>query len=743
MVDGNRSLSSSFESIADECVALNKTLERLLGKVMKVLKEYARLERGKALEKLTVLDVCDSSGRLHPDLSSHIARFYPLKSTRQSQKSNIKRIVTLVLESLLVRSDKESLAIREEDIPEYMRPLWYRLPRKGWRKLPRNLTPPQRAALPLTRNGEVLLKVFLAVNDKCRPTSLQGLLVDCHEDLYQEVITTVLHRDRELVVGCLGVFRKAFNLKLKGPRPSVKVDQLPPRMRAQLDQYLKWAPIGLGAVPEFAGAIAHFRSQLKLGQKQGRSLDPHKKVTIRGYKNNFLLGLAYMDLEDGMGVEDLMKIVPTVRVVNGREVPDIHNPKIDQYRMPKAEAVTRFKTIGFDTCAFSNFLSALEAIAVFNGYFELIEPFKKAYRSRIDRKTRRTRRAKKRSVMTRLWLHENILLLTRRFKRIIRSGSFKTSQDDLDLCFFLVQLVVLRYMGFRQQCLRNCRRGVHIKIVPGTSVAFKWAADEIKNEVDIDTTISMEEHGFIPELVLMLNVLSKYYTRVLPVLPELYKQHYGADFKVRYDEQVGEEFFCRVGADGVVSRFGADSEDVSSEQACFTSYFQRASYRFMDFSSLQTKDVSFHPHFLRGVCCDWMRYDLKMSWSQIAQVLGDTEETVRREYFQELSTKSATGPFASVSKAREEEHRRAIEVIESKAVSKQKDKTLAVLDSQVLFMTDQYQYFKDLSEKRAELLKSAESENSLKDQRIAALAAEVGLLRSLLPVHTGQQVTTV
>jgi predicted transcriptional regulator len=160
----------------------------------------------------------------------------------------------------------------------------------------------------------------------------------------------------------------------------------------------------------------------------------------------------------------------------------------------------------------------------------------------------------------------------------------------------------------------------------------------------------------------------------------------------------------------------------------------------MDFSDVRSTKLHFHPHFLRGVCCDWMKYDLKMDWEEIAQVLGDTEWTVRKDYIDEWQVKSATEAFARISKEREEFQLRAIEVAKAEAASKQKDQILVALERQIQVHADQCDYFKGQHKSVEDKLVIAESENHLKDRQIAALTAEVTLLRSLVPAQTVQHI---
>lgn len=728
MAASGLTLSSSFTEVAAKCVADDPKLEAPRDKVQKILALYAEAERGCEADDLKVLDVIDNRGELQPDLKGFIRGMYPNVGTRKSQASVVLRVARAVMSRVLGRDVDERLVITEEDLPEYMRPAWKLLPRAGWHSLGRNFSPEKRLSLPLSIVAEWCLKVMLAAHQKCNPTSIEDLFVKHRLEVNDAFQAIVPHRFKDTVGSRLSQIRQGLGIRLREKR-SPELDEVPPTLQRQIRRFLELAKVGLGAIPELRDAAIRYGKGLN-GTKRGRSLDPLKKNTIKSYVLGILFGLGYIDLPEDIGIEDLMRIVPTVRIINGREMSDTHNPYVDQYRSVQADVVTEFKGKGFDKKVFKNFIDGLNAVAVFNGYFELVEPFNRAYKLRYDIKKKQERKKKKRRVMTRSWLNENIVDLSIRFKRIIRKGSFKEDHKDIELCLFLVQLIVLRYLGYRQQCLRNCRIGIHITVVHNKSVTFRWGAGEIKNEVDIDTTISMEQHGHIPELVLLINVLSKYSKYVLPYLPELYKRLYGAEYLSRYEEQMGDSFFGYVEQGGAVCRFRSDEED-DDDNKIFYAKFQQAAYGLMDFMSLKDNSVSFHPHFLRGVCCDWMHYDLEMSWADIAQVLGDTEWTVRKEYFDESDLKSATKPFETVSTRRAEKQLLELEA----SANKNSEKTISVMTDHIKLLGEKAEFYQEKSARVEEELRASREDSESKDRTIAELLAEVARLRSLDPAQ--------
>jgi hypothetical protein len=80
--------------------------------------------------------------------------------------------------------------------------------------------------------------------------------------------------------------------------------------------------------------------------------------------------------------------------------------------------------------------------------------------------------------------------LGQEFDRIVKAGSFKRevadralyeALADFNFCGYYVALLVLRFLGHRQQCLRDCKIGENITFNRDGSITLFWPKDKIKN----------------------------------------------------------------------------------------------------------------------------------------------------------------------------------------------------------------------------------------------------------------------
>jgi hypothetical protein len=668
-------------------------MKPLLGKVRKMLSHYAN-SKDTLLEELAILDVCGPIKGLQQDLIDFAEIFYQVKSTRQSQLCIVRRLIkSISTSSDIKRECPEEISFVEDNLPDYMKSIWTLLPRKGGGGL---ANPKKRLQLPLSSISISILKVLLAVNSEQEIDSLNDLLVNHHLSIIKKIKSTVLPKTRTQLYHALSKLTKLSGLKLKRPRPSITLEQIPPKLREQIEIFKELAPKGLINIPYLSNEAAKW-----IKARQMQALD---ESTVRQYEKVLLYGFAYIEFQGDVGVEHLLQIREVTREVSGRTFLDIHNPYVDQYREIERARSSAHKQTKFDSIQFMTFLDALKAVAKFSGYFELLAPFNKAYRTNSDQNTKKDRKKKKKTVMTRPWIKANIEDLKRRFDRIIRTQSFKYVLEDLEVCLFLPQLVTLRYLGFRQQCARNCERGTHIIFNADGSITFRWEEGEIKNEKAIDTTISLEDHGDIPELVLLLEVLSNYHSKVLIPLQEM-----DADC---YRKDIGNSFFGYLSANGTLTGFGRD------DASTYARYFSQTAYKFLNFDSLLYKDVDFNPHFLRAVCCDWMRKDLKMRWADISKALGDTEQTLKGDYFEEEKLWSATDPFAGVSKAM---------ALEKKAKKAQENEKRGISKKELDAVLGELVALREDLQSMRELLKSEREDNRRKDELISELTGQLQL----------------
>jgi hypothetical protein len=602
-------------------------------------------------------------------------------------------------------------AIVKDNLSELLKPLWPRFPRIGCRGVGGD---EKREASPLTEIAELVLKVLVEVEAKTKPVTLKELFVDHNADILQKIDTSVPPKARNSVRITIKNLRMYLGLKIGKKGRSLSFDQLPPKFRRQFEVFLKVAPKGIQSIPHLATLAERFEII---------DLAPKSESSITLYKEKVLFGLGFIKWEGDVGVEDFLKVEPIIREYEGRQITENHNSLVDQYRFPERDQKTRRKAAGKDSSSFMTFLSGLKAIAACNGIFELHEEFNRAYKLRSDIDGRNARKDRQKEVMTRDWLDGEILLLKERFDDVIKTKSFKHSRRDLVLALFLPTLLVLRYLGYRQQCARNCDVGRHITFNRDGTVSFKWKAGEIKNKRPIDSVFSAKLHGGIKEIVLMLDVLNKYYRVV-----------YRGYLMKRFRSTMGDAFFGYiVGDDGITE--GTDSESDLLErdiidgdlvvtrfiaergQSDFCYIFKRYAYATMNFNNIELEGVSFHPHFLRAVCCDWMKYDLKMSWEEISKALGDTIRTLQSAYYKDEKIQSATDVFAEASK-RLLAQSQAQEIGLPSAALIGLTEQIKILNEKLRSVGDQ---FKREKERNAML----ESEGRLKDERLAAIMLQL------------------
>jgi hypothetical protein len=716
-------LTMSFAASILACK--DKKLAKRLGKVKRLLSSYAKelkKSQSASAEDLSNLDVFGSQGEIHPGLQAHAVRFYCNLGTRSSQLSNIRKLsLTLLAASAskgFTRNSRNSGVAKKgpganvkANLSELLRSLWIHLPRINGSCL---LTEEERDVAPLTETGELGLKVLVEVEAQTKPTTLKELFVDHHPDIIQKINTSVTYKQRDSVMALMTKLRAHLGLKLPKRGHSLRLDQLPLKFRRQLEVFLEVSPRGIKSIPHLAGIAAKY---------EDINLEPNKPSTIKLYKRVVLFALSFIEWDGDVGVEDFLRVVTIVREYEGRKIEEKHNPLVDQFRVPQRDKKSSRKVVGKDSVSLRSFTSALKAIAACNGILELHEEFNRAYKIKIDVDGRAARKEKKKEIMTRPWLDGEIKSLKDRFDVVIKTKSFKQSRRDLTLVLFLPVLVVLRFLGYRQQCGRNCDVGIHITFNSDGSISFKWKAGEIKNGRPIDSMFSVELHKGIPEIILLIDVLQKYYRVV-------YKGYLMKHFR----STMGNAFFGYIvggnrvskgrnhpgedpesdilGEDLVISRFLA--KDGASQ---FCDVFTRYAHALMDFDSIELEDVSFHPHFLRGVCCDWMKYDLKMSWEQIEKVLGDTVATLKRSYCKDDKVQSATEVFAEASQ-------RQLALSQAQEIGLPNAAVIG-LTEQIRSLTEKVSSVEDQLKRERERSAALEAEGKLKDERLAAIMLHV------------------
>jgi hypothetical protein len=614
-------------------------------KVRRVLAEFAR-RLGKKVQELNFFgDFLTNGGEVNDKLLRFVSRYHRKNSTRVSESSRLEKLIKDELELAIasgeVTTELASVGLVDaEKLPSHLKKIWEVLPRIGGA----GQSLMRRLRLPLTPMAHELFKILIYVNNLYSIEDLKELLQERRCEVSSMIRNAVGYKLRYRAQRIFVEVRRRFNLISKKSRKFTEKD-LPMKLQEALCLFRARAPHGFQPYPEL-------QSQAHKYKKRGGGV--LSEQTILQYADLFIARLSRLNLKKNTCLEDLLVLRTRSVIRRGKVVAlEYFNPIIEPYlKAQRAASNLNYKAETFDSVSFRLFLNALFAIARYNGEFDLPIHFQKHIKLRLDRETGKNRKHDKKKKLNRVWVDAEIQRLKGEFNLIVRRKTFLKNKRDLELCLFLVQLVVMRYLGFRQQCLRRCIIGKNIIFNEDGSITFFYERNEIKNGVRINQTFSRELCDEIPEIVLLIDLLTDYYEKVLPAIrsaaPKL------------YDEKMGNMFFALpsmrrqaglirkppVWAGSATSR-DAKGKDGARE---FNGWFQRAAYKLMKFEEIVDCSHTFNPHLLRGHCCDWLRKDKEWSWESISKVMGDTEATLKREYFDEEEREQNSAPYVEYNK---------------------------------------------------------------------------------------------
>jgi hypothetical protein len=660
-------LTQSFMTALARAAEKQPSLELCRKKVNKLLGGYA-LRRGyESIDGLLLIDVCGDVEYLHRDLQKHINGQKMTESYKQSQTSNVRRLVKTVTIPASLTSSTEPIAETvsvKEHLPEFLRPYWGYFDREGTRRFNTrtlNETLAERESLPLTVKGEKLLKAILLVSKEKNIEDIESLLVNNWKCLCENVKESCEPREANRMRNRLNELRSKLGYAPgKLTYSFLKLEDLPEKLREQVNVFLDHAPRGLQSIPlleEFA-------------KRFGIERDAIKPSTLRLYKDALLRGLSYIPLDETISIETLLSLQPIERHIAGRMFTELHNPLVDTFRSHEREKTSERKRQYYDSTDFHSFKLAIMSVGLYNGFVELIEPFSKTYKLNRDRVSNKERKTEKKQLFDRPWLDSEIERLRIEFDLILKRKSFRiepgkrskeSSMRALRLCLFVTWLVTLRFTGFRQQCLRNCRLGENIIFHKDASLTFQWPAGQIKNRKKINTTFSAGDHRLTHGT--LLHVLNNYRDVIYPYLEK------------NCGEQMRGQFFVTTAVKTLVRCF-QDTEDQLAGAVEFSNRFSNWAAGFMDFDGrLSGRSITFNPHIIRAIATDWMMHDLQMTIREIAKSVGDTEKTLMEDYIEEDRVIDPASPFKRINKRLRQE---ALE-----AASQEADLPLPSLQSEV------------------------------------------------------------
>jgi hypothetical protein len=527
-----------------------------------------------------------------------------------------------------------------------------------------------REDFPYSFASQHFVSVLRAVSEEHKVTDLKTILNGLNGEVTRAMKRRAPHAHHRMLAVEFSRFRKAYFAAVKLPVPKLgkklPLEKFPGPLRAQVEHCRRQMLLGFGLSEELSRVAVEYDLQQ----------EPYRQSTVDGMVvvletvlGRILAGKAAG--ASGLGIEDLIKTTPVQIKNKAGEITKVRfvNELVEGYYRAQRERVTPSKRAGFDMACFEHFRSAVALVAAANGYEDYIGDFRKGYPVRLDRATRKEKKSWKKKVFDRALVDEEITHLRGEVHWIVKAGTFKmdhVGKDDdvqkrLTKVLLFVNLVVLRYLGYRQQCLRLCKLGEHIIFNKDGSITLDFPKGIVKNKKHIRLTLNRRDHGSTHGIV--LETLWLYYDHVYPYVLE-------------HDRGVDGHFFVSpTGGMNVFRRYKTPHQ--------FRDNFGKwvaAHIRYERFVGAQERNLVLHPHFFRGCCVDWLMEDLGWSRDEVAFFIADEPETLK-EYVNANRIYDATKLLAKANRelkaeqalrdsqrlevkwrARTDEHKRALKV---------------------------------------------------------------------------------
>lgn len=589
----------------DSLCLVGGSLAKKWGKVRGVLEKFAESE-GTTPGKLRIMDVFTTRAELRPRLVKFINSLprysrqseQRVKQYKREIQSNLKYVgrICFGLPGLKSqnRSKTEQLSRR---VPELLQPVLPYLNREGGRFT--NIK--ARLLYPLTDPGLLQLSAMLKVWQDHQPSTLENFLVDHSADIVRAYKRLAPMTKQDSIRGLLSRVRKAFGYKMPPPRRnSVKKENWPPKLRREWEIFEGFARQGVG--PEHELSVE--------AETLGFSIERLSPVSIDDYEAGMSRALGVIPHDDNLGVLDLITVVrkPGVEdrdMLEDDGIPKTHNALVDIFRKSEQDKPGTVKGVGYDSVSFQHFVQAIKAVAVRNGHGRYVKAFRRAYQLTRDDGATERRKAEKKEGLSLAWIDQEIAHLAPQFNRIVRSGSFKRKEGrvkqadrDMFLVLFFVWLVTMRFMGYRQRSLVECEVGKNFIRNADGSITLKF--DKTKNGRRLYMELNesrRDSHG------LLWDTLSLYYLKVYPYL-----------IRQSGNTLHGRLFVTTEGQEGSFRRFKNFTD--------FEESFDSGRDRFLRVDDLSAgmRD-KLNPHFLRGLCADWMITVLHMTFDEAGEVI--------------------------------------------------------------------------------------------------------------------------
>lgn len=624
-----------------------------LTKVTAPLKSYA-VSLGLTIEELSLLHVC-ADKETHPDLEQHIGNLQLTDAYKGQHRSRLKSLImALLCPEATAGGPASNILPLEEQLPEPLATVWTMLPRPSRiasayaRQVEPEVYSCERVAMGLSARGVGVALAILQV--------WKDHAVSSSEELFEQYAVQVVDTIRrsnppskwDVHISAFYYVRQRYRETAKyevkdEPPVMLTIDQLPQPLRSQVLAYKERALFGFKE---------HGHIKVRARTRYDLDLSGQEETSVLSNVDILCLGIGYLPREmygESLDVRDFLRLVDREVEVDEIIIKELYNPQVDYYRQLEQAKHSDRKESGFDSGSFHKFIWALAAVAAYNGYLELRRLFLKEYTVVLDKDSKERHKQTKKETFDRPWLDGQIQQLRARFKRIAAEGTFKNEKGgtlsrkgrfDLNLCLFYVIIVALRYMGVRQQCVRDCLIGKNMFFVAPMRVTFLWTDKETKNAQGLLHRFNMEQHAEVQET--LIEAVNVYYRNIYPYLSGEARTDQPQNIREARRQAVANQFFLKCNPQGICVPFTGVTD--------FGVWFKRRTLNYIDFGSrLARKGLWLNPHFLRAVFGDWCRFELGFSGEQTAQLAGDTEKTFEAEYITHPSTYDATDAWTQKS----------------------------------------------------------------------------------------------
>jgi hypothetical protein len=648
--------SSSFVGQINSLIRNDSALSKRYDKVSGKIRDYA-LSINLPLDDLLVMHVADDRAYLSKDFTSFIKNL-PGKPGSKPKRieiyrgeiySDVRKLVTAIFADATSGNFKNtrtgnllSGSFLEGQAPKWMSPLINILGRETGDRFGRVPKGVNRLIYPLTSNSVELLSVLLKVAQTSKCSSLEFLLVNCRSEVIAEIRQRHFGNRANSLICYLYIQRRKLGYNIDPPAlQSLPFEQWSPKFQKQWNTFEELAVSGIFEASPLGKMATHYKM----------SLGKCKPITVNTYKDAMLSGLFHCQpLPEDWGIEDLLSLDVRTTTIAGFKHSESYNPFIDRYRTREEDRESKVKRKGFNSVIFEKFTGGLAVVAGFNGLFDLVEPFRRAYRSNLDVESKRLNKDEKKKLFSISEIDENIARLELEFNQIVKDRSFErrvgVSKIETDkkmrLCLFLPLFAALRFLGVRQRNVRNFRlmRDPENRNHPEGNVGFRkngtlvihFTEKETKNKKPLHLEFNLP--GFETHAPL-IRILWAYYKKVYPYISQ------------NAASSLDGQLFVHMPAK-FPGKFAFLPDTASAIDTLFVSWGNE----FLSFKGITAKNFqSLYPHHLRGTCVDWLVKVLHFSLENAAEYIADTVEMLRKEYLDRNRVHDAT--FILAEKNRE------------------------------------------------------------------------------------------